>query len=45
MRYVKRLADELLRLQAPIVRELGATAEDPRGLRYLAAGNRVSTLR
>ena len=45
-RYVKRLADELLRLQAPIVRELGATVEEPRGLRYLAAGNnRVSTLR
>ena len=35
----------MVRLQAPIVRELGATLTDTKGLRYLAAGRRAATLR
>ncbi len=44
-RLVTRLAEELVRLQAPVVLELGASRDDLKGLRYLAGGRRAGTLR
>ena len=44
-RLVKKLADELVRLKAPVALELGASMADYKGLQYLAAGKRVATLR